>query len=100
MRNSVDITVNGQDYVVRELSVRQLFPLMELLQGGTMEGQVEVFGLSVHEAGSTTPIGAEAANELGMSTFMALLPVIMRVNGLEQNDEGNGSPTSSSVSST
>ena len=72
-------------YTVRELSVRELMPMME----GGIEGsdfQMALLKTCVTDGGGN-PIG-DALMDLGVSTYMKLVNAAMRVNGMDE--AGNG----------
>jgi hypothetical protein len=85
MLNEKTVNVSGVDYTIRELTIGQMLPLMEKLQGeDSTKAQMEIVSLSVCVDGN--PIGDEAAN-LGFSTYMGLSKHVMAINGM--GDEGN-----------
>jgi hypothetical protein len=83
---SEKIKIDGVEYVVNELPVKQFLPMVEKLSEGSAEGQIMLLGAAVHVGGK--PIG-EGAGDLGASVFMPLVKRVLKVNGMEQG-EGNG----------
>ena len=75
------------EYTVHELAVREMLPLMRELSEDSDEGQLQLIGRAVHKDGQA--IGVEAAYDLGMGDFIALMSAVTEVNGLD--DDGKKS---------
>lgn len=77
--NSKTLTLDGVQYEIRELSMRQILPLME---GQSQEGLgVALVKNSVHQGGK--PLG-DAALDLGFSTFQALMSAVNELHGVAE----------------
>jgi hypothetical protein len=83
---SEEIEIHGTKFTVSELPVKVILPLVNKMGEDNGEGQFELLGEAVSINGKK--LGAEAG-ELGAGTFMPLIKVVMRLNGM--NDLGNGS---------
>ena len=81
---SEELTIRGTDFTVRELSVRDMMPLMAQLESDPVAGQADLMRKSVHVDGK--PLG-DSYEDLPTSVMMKLIPVVLRVNSLGQ--EGN-----------
>jgi hypothetical protein len=78
-----NIEINGETYSVRELSARELIPLMEL---ASQEAEAGVTKPSYAEAVFQRAVTLDGAtlslDEIGGSAYLRLLPIAMRVNGM------------------
>ena len=81
---SEEVTVRGTTFLVRELSVRDMMPLMSLMESDPVVGQSDLMRKSVYVDGK--PLG-DGYEDLPASVMMKLVPVVLRVNSL--NQEGN-----------
>lgn len=85
MRKEKKVKVNGAEYVVREISIGEMMPLLPRLSGDEAnEAQLDIVKKCVYVNGH--PIG-DAASELGLSEYLELAGTVMAVNGLA---EGKG----------
>ena len=78
------VTVRDVEFEVRELSIKEMLPLLKVLEDDPVTGQAEMMRLSLHVDGE--PIG-EGYDDLPASMMMKLVPVVMEVNNLS-GDEG------------
>ena len=75
------VEIGDEWYVVRELTIGQMLPLMEKLGGDeSNKAQLEMVSLSVCD-NEGQPLG-EKTNSLGLSSYMELSKVVMEVNGM------------------
>jgi hypothetical protein len=79
------VKIRGSVYEVRELSVRDMMPLMRELENDPVAGQADLMRKSVFL--DNQQIG-ERYEDLPASVMMKLVPVVMRVNSLG-GEEGN-----------
>ena len=80
------VSVNDTRYIVRELTIGQMLPLMERLSGDdAQKAQMEMVSLSVHDENDSAL--RDRAELLGVSAYMELTKHVMEVNGL--GDSGN-----------
>lgn len=81
------VVIRGEEFEVRELSVRELLPLVSNMSAGTMDSQMPIVCVSVYKDGNQ--LGEEAWNLPG-TYFFKLLPVVLRVNSLDAASDGKG----------
>lgn len=85
MLKEKQVSVGEVLYTVRELTIGQMLPLMERLQGDdSTKAQMDIISLSVHINGEA--IG-DGVSELGFSAYMELSKHVMAINGM--GAEGN-----------
>ena len=81
MLKEKSVNVGGTDYLVRELTIGQMLPLMEQLSGDeSNKAQLKMVSLSVCDAGGVQ-LG-DKTSELGLSAYMELSKHVMDVNGM------------------
>lgn len=78
------IEINGETYSVRELSARELIPLMELAnQEADEDGAAKPsYAEAVFQRSVTLDGASLSLDEIGGSAYLRLLPIAMRVNGM------------------
>lgn len=77
------VTIEGTTYEVNQIKAKVMIPLVARLAANTDElAQIEIVSAAVSRLGE--PIDA---GELPMATYMQLVPVVMKVNGMG-GDEG------------
>jgi hypothetical protein len=82
------LKLDGTTYEIRELPVRVLLPLSNKMAEGSVDGQIELLGVSVSVDGKL--LGAEAG-EIGASVYMKLVKKVLEVNGMTGGELGNAS---------
>ena len=86
MLKEKQFVVGDETYTVRELTIGQMMPLMERLQGDeATKAQMDMVALSVHD--SSGPL-SDRVSDLGFSAYMELSRYVMSVNGIDAG-EGN-----------
>ena len=86
MLNSKEIEYRGEVFEIRELTMRQMAPLLPRLTGDeAMQAQMEMLTLAVYKDGK--PMG-DAVLDLGASAFTELSAAMMDVGGFGAS-EGN-----------
>ena len=73
------------DYEVWELSVKEMMPIMRMMNEDANDGQLNLIGTAVKQKGES--IGYEVAGEMGMSQYISLASEVAAINGLDS--EGN-----------
>lgn len=80
MQKEKKVKVNGSEYLVREIRIGDMLPLLPRLSGDEAnEAQLEIVKKCVLVNGQ--PIG-DAAVDLGLSEYLELAAIVMEVNGL------------------
>jgi len=77
--NQETVQIGDVAYVANELPIRVMLPLVEKMDKDAFATQLEMLGAAVTVNG--VPLG-EAAGDLGMAKFMALVKAVLRVNGM------------------
>jgi hypothetical protein len=80
------LKLDGTTYEIRELPVKVLLPLSNKMADGSVEGQLELLGVSVSVDGKL--LGADAG-EIGASVYMRLVKKVLEVNGMAGGELGN-----------
>ena len=78
------LTIRGEKFEVRELTIKEMMPLISALQEDPEQGQIKLIEEAVTQNG--LPIGDIQSFPAG--AFMKLANAVMEVN--ELSDEGNG----------
>ena len=78
------LTIRGETFEVRELTIKEMMPLISALQEDPEQGQIKLIEEAVTQNG--LPIGDIQSFPAG--AFMKLANAVMEVN--ELSDEGNG----------
>ena len=78
------LTIRGETFEVRELTIKEMMPLISALQEDPEQGQIKLIEEAVTQNG--LPIGDIQSFPAG--AFMQLANAVMEVN--ELSDEGNG----------
>jgi len=78
------VEIRGLTFEVRELTIRDMIPLLKTLEDEPVAGQAEMMRRSLYIDGA--PIG-EKYDELPASMMMKLVPVVMEVNNLGGGDD-------------
>ena len=79
------VKIDGEKFVVQELRVKQLLPLLKAMTEDSAEGSKLIFDAAVTMEG--IPLNVD---EMPASVYMKLLPEVMEVNNLGgDDDEGN-----------
>ena len=88
MLKSSELTISGEVYTVKELTIGQLVPLIPRLTGDDAStAQLEMLKLAVYK--DDQPLG-EGVLELGVSCFATLMAKVMELNALgDDGDLGN-----------
>jgi hypothetical protein len=84
--NTKEVIIRDVTFEVRELSVRDLMPIIKMLNDDAEEGQNQLMAKSVYIDG--VQIG-DAFGDLPASAMMELVPHVMSVNSLDGEEEGN-----------
>jgi hypothetical protein len=82
------VNIDGTEYVVSELPIRIMLPLIGRMDTDQMGAQLDMLGESCAVDG--VKLGPQA-QELGMSRFMLLVQAVLRVNGISQAPVGKAS---------
>ncbi len=85
---SENVVIDGTTYQINELPVKVLLPLANRLSDSDATAQIEMIGKAV-TVGSQ-PLG-EGAGELGLSVYMKLIPLVLKINGMTGGELGNES---------
>jgi hypothetical protein len=85
-RNSEEFKIGDVTFVINELTVNDMLPMMERMQKDQAAAQKEMVGKSVYINGA--PIGSDEVGSMGISIYMQIVKRVLRVNGLD--NEGNG----------
>lgn len=83
------VHIDGEDYEVNELSLRQMQPIMELAQkeGSLVEQQARMIEACVKHGGKNV----EGVMDWPARIANKLAPICMRLNGMSgEDEEGNG----------
>lgn len=80
-----EVTIKGEVFNVRALTIGEMMPLWDLLTANSQEGQIEMLKLAVHKDGLQM---GDAVLNLDLPYFIPLLTAVLEVNDLA-NDEGN-----------
>ena len=80
------LKLDGTTYEIKELPVKVLLPLSNKMADGSVEGQLELLGVSVSVDGKL--LGADAG-EIGASVYMRLVKKVLEVNGMAGGELGN-----------
>lgn len=85
MLNEKKVKIGNVDYVVRELTIGQMMPLMEKLSGDeSSKAQLEMVSLAVCVNGEAL---GDSVDALGFKAYIELSKHVMEVNGM--GDSGN-----------
>lgn len=82
-----EVTINGEVFNVRELTIGEMMPLWDLLTSNSQQGQIEMLKLAVHKDGQQM---GDAVLNLGLSFFLPLLTAVMELNNMTPDEEGEG----------
>ena len=81
------VTIRDVEFEVRELSVRDLMPIIRMLNDDPEEGQNQLMEKSVYQDGQQL---GEDFGDLPAAVMMDLVGPVMAVNSLDEAAEGNG----------
>lgn len=79
------VTLGELEYRVREISAREMIPIMESMQGGEGEaadGRAVDFSQKVFERAVTVDGVTVSYDDIPGWAYMRLLPIVMRLNGM------------------
>ena len=82
--NSKTITVRGEKFEVRELTIKEMMPLMNALQEDPQAGQMELMKEAITQNG----MPVSGIDDFPAGVFMQLANAVMEVNELG-DDAGN-----------
>ena len=82
---SKTVEINGNSYEVRELSLADGLPIMELLADKPQAFQKEMVKACVFKNGVS--LGAIPDSEIGISEYIRLVPVAMELSGFGGNGQ-------------
>ena len=82
--NTKNVTIRDTDFEVRELSIKQLMPIIREMDTNPEEGQMQLLAASVYVDG--VALGADF-EDLPASLMMQLAPHVMEVNNLDDSEE-------------
>jgi hypothetical protein len=81
------VTVDGVAYLIRELTIAEMMPIMPSLQSDPYGAQLRMLALSTDNP--------EIDKQIGMTTFKPLINEVMTINGFgDDDDEGKQQSTS------
>ena len=84
--NTKEVSIRDVTFEVRELSVRDLMPIIKMLNDDAEEGQNQLMAKSVYQNGLQL---GDTFGDLPASVMMELVPHVMSVNSLDGEEQGN-----------
>jgi hypothetical protein len=84
--NSQTITVRDQEFEVKELTIKQLMPMLSTMREEPEAGQLELIKASVFMNGK--PLGDDVES-LPAGVYLEIMKAATEVNDLGGDDEGN-----------
>lgn len=85
MRKEKQVSVDGDEFTIREISIGEMMPIMSRLGGDDSEqAQLDMMKLCVIVNGQ--PIG-DAISELGIRTYLELMSDVLEVNGMTEGKD-------------
>lgn len=81
------IEIRGETYTVRELSARQIIPLMDSLRDSDGEFQQSEYSIKIFEAACSHDGVPLQVDNIGGSVYLSLMPVAMRLNGVSSPEK-------------
>jgi len=85
-----EVTLAGQKFVVSEITIGLMLPILPRLQGAdAQQAQLDMMKACIFI--DDKPIGEDVMN-IGLSTYLELAKEVMMVNGLEVSEVGKNLP--------
>jgi len=85
VRKEKQVSVDGDEFTIREISIGEMMPIMSRLGGDDSEqAQLDMMKLCVIVNGQ--PIG-DAISELGIRTYLELMSDVLEVNGMTEGKD-------------
>ncbi len=88
MLKKKNVEINGEKFVVSEISVGVILPILPRLQGEPQEqqdAQIDMMRQCIFIGDK--PIGDDLM-EIGLSAYLQLAEEMMKINGLEADEKG------------
>jgi hypothetical protein len=88
MLRSKTVECNDESYVIKEIAVGKILPILPRLQGTPeeqQEAQIDIMKQCIFQ--NDVPLG-DALLDIGLSAYMKLAMEVMEVNGLSAGEEG------------